>query len=43
MAAPKPHNEAQRLAELVDFAVLDTLPDPSLDVIVALVDPRVKF
>ncbi|MCA3693750.1 ATP-binding protein [Aquidulcibacter sp.] len=36
MAAPKPHNEAQRLAELVDFAVLDTLPDPSLDVIVAL-------
>lgn len=36
MAAPKPHNEAQRLAELVDFAVLDTLPDPSLDAIVAL-------
>ncbi len=36
MAAPTPHNEAQRLAELVDFAVLDTLPDPSLDAIVAL-------
>ncbi|MFM1975558.1 MAG: hypothetical protein RL145_404 [Pseudomonadota bacterium] len=36
MAAPTPHNEAQRLAELVDFAVLDTLPDPSLDVIVSL-------
>lgn len=36
MAAPTPHNEAQRLAELIDFAVLDTLPDPSLDAIVAL-------
>ncbi|MEY3235584.1 ATP-binding protein [Aquidulcibacter sp.] len=36
MAAPTPHNEAQRLAELVDFAILDTLPDPSLDAIVAL-------
>lgn len=36
MAAPTPHNEAQRLAELIDFAVLDTLPDPSLDTIVAL-------
>ncbi|MCA3695370.1 ATP-binding protein [Aquidulcibacter sp.] len=36
MAAPTPHNEAQRLAELVDFAVLGTLPDPSLDAIVAL-------
>ncbi|CAN1496969.1 NtrB Signal transduction histidine kinase, nitrogen specific [Caulobacteraceae bacterium] len=37
MAAPKPQNEAQRLAELVDFAILDTLPDPSLDAIVSLV------
>ena len=36
MVAPTPHNEAQRLAELVDFAILDTLPDPSLDAIVAL-------
>lgn len=37
MAAPKPQNEGQRLAELVDFSILDTLPDPSLDAIVSLV------
>ena len=36
MAAPIPFNEKQRLAELVDFEILDTLPDPDLDSLVAL-------
>ena len=36
MSAPVPHNEALRLAELHDLAILDTLPDPSLDGIVGL-------
>ncbi len=36
MAAPIPFNEGQRLAELLDFEILDTLPDPDLDSLVAL-------
>ncbi|GIU67065.1 GAF domain-containing protein [Candidatus Phycosocius spiralis] len=36
MAAPIPFNEKQRLAELQDFEILDNLPDPDLDALVAL-------
>jgi PAS domain S-box-containing protein len=36
MAAPIPFNEKQRLTELLDFEILDTLPDPDLDSLVAL-------
>jgi len=37
-AAPKPHDEAQRLAALRRYAVLDTESEPSFDRIVALVE-----